>query len=245
MELKGKTALIAGAGRNIGKAVALTFAREGADVILVARSLGDTLNEVARECESFGVMALPLLADLGRHEEVNRVVQLGLERFGKVDTLVSVAAQRCRKPFWEFSYDEWQQVFAVNVHSTFYLAKALAPGMIKRKCGVIVAMGAVASLTTMPNFALETASKHSLYGLIKSIALELAPHGIRANMIALSKIESVKLDAEYQGMPEVPLGPMGRKGTTREVADTALFLASDKSSFITGDRILCAGGIYM
>src|ERR1043166_8525007 len=114
MRLKGKTVLIAGAGRNNGKAIALTFAREGADLILVARKLGDELNQVARQCEDFGVKTLPILADVGNHEEVNRVVHLGLERFGNIDVLVSVASLRPQGPFWEVSYDEWQQVFAVN-----------------------------------------------------------------------------------------------------------------------------------
>src|SRR6202007_2399432 len=97
MRLKGKTALISGAGRNNGKAIALTFAHEGADLILVARQLDDELNQVAREGESLGVRTLPLLADMGRHDEVNRVVQLGLEHFGKVDISVSVAGIRPHK----------------------------------------------------------------------------------------------------------------------------------------------------
>src|SRR6202008_3996727 len=97
MRLKGKTALISGAGRNSGKAIALTFAREGADLILLARQQGDDLNRVARECESYGVQTLPLLADVGKHEEVNRVVQLGLERFGKVDVLVNAVGTRPQK----------------------------------------------------------------------------------------------------------------------------------------------------
>src|SRR5437016_2873695 len=138
MRLKGKTALISGAGRNSGKAIALTFAREGADLVLLART-GAEINAVDRECESLGVQALPLQADVSKHEEVNRVVQAGLERFGKVDVLVSVAGIRPKKPFWEVDDDEWQQVFAVNLHSTFYLAKALVPGMIERKRGSIIA----------------------------------------------------------------------------------------------------------
>src|SRR5688572_24316797 len=137
--LQGKTALIAGASRNSGKAIALTFAREGADLIVVARKMSDELKQVARECEALGVQALPLLADVGNHEEVNHMVQLGLESFGKVDVLVSVAGMRPHRDFWEYSYDEWQQMFAVNLHSTFYLAKALAPEMMRRKSGSIVA----------------------------------------------------------------------------------------------------------
>src|SRR5580704_4896970 len=114
MKLKGKTALISGAGRNIGKAIALAFAREGADVILIARKRGDSLNQVAKECEDLGVKAMALLADVGKYEEVNRVVQHGLEQFGKVDVLVNAAGMRPHNLPWEYSYDEWHQVFAVN-----------------------------------------------------------------------------------------------------------------------------------
>src|SRR5687767_15148656 len=111
MRLKGKTALIAGAGRNNGKAIALTFAREGADLILVAKTRRDDLNQTAKECESLGAQTLPLLAELGKHEDVNDVVGQGLSRFGKVDVLVSAAGIRLSKLPWEFSYEEWQQVF--------------------------------------------------------------------------------------------------------------------------------------
>src|SRR6185295_14894602 len=111
MRLKGKTALIAGAGRNNGKAIALTFAREGADLILVARELGDELNQVAKQCESLGVNVLPLLADVSNPDEVNRVVRLGLERFAKIDVLVNVVGMRPHKPFWEYSYEEWHRVY--------------------------------------------------------------------------------------------------------------------------------------
>lgn len=126
MRLQGKTALIAGASRNIGKAIALAFAREGADLIVVSRKHADELKQVAEACEGSGVKALPLIGDLGSYEDVNRMAQQGMDRFGKVDVIVSVAAIRPHKPFWEISYEEWHQVFEVNLHSPFYLAKALA-----------------------------------------------------------------------------------------------------------------------
>src|SRR5205085_348186 len=131
MKLKGKTALISGAGRNNGKAVALAFAREGADLVLVSRTASD-VQRVAKECETLGVKAMSLTADVGKHEEVNRVVKLGLEQFGKFDVLVNVVGLRPHTPLAEVSYDEWHQVFAATLHSTFYLAKAVAPGMVKR-----------------------------------------------------------------------------------------------------------------
>lgn len=264
MRLKGKTALIAGASRNIGKAIALAFAREGADVIVIARQHEEELKRVADECASYGGQALPLLGNVGRAEDVEGMAQQGLERFGKVDVIVSVAAIRPHKPFWEISIEEWHDVFEVNLHSTFYLAKALAPAMMKRGAGgSIVAIGGMASLTAQPQRAHVIASKTGLYGLIKALALELGPHGIRANLIAAGLIETERRIPEWYpeggGVPHgmvsdkedgTPIGrsegsPLKRKGTMQEVANVALFLASDESSFVTGDRIICAGGRYM
>src|SRR5215204_297108 len=125
MRLKGKTALISGAGRNNGRAIAIKFAQEGADLVLIARQRSEELNAVAKECEAMGVRTLPVLADVSKHEEVNRVVQQGLDHFGKIDISVSVAGVRSNKLPWEYSYEEWHYIFEVNLHATFYLAKAL------------------------------------------------------------------------------------------------------------------------
>jgi 3-oxoacyl-[acyl-carrier protein] reductase len=255
MRLKGKTAFIAGAARNIGKATALTFAREGADLILVARERREELDETAKQCEAFGVRTLSLLGDVGDPKSVDSLVQAGLDHFGHVDSLVSVAAIRPHKPFWEISIEEWHRVFEVNLHSTFYLAKALAPGMMKRgKGGTIVALGGMASLTAQPIRAHVIASKTGLYGLIKSLALELGPYNIRANLIAVGFIDTKRVNPEWYASEQnnIPYNaadleatPLRRPGTPQEVANVALFLSSDESSFVTGDRIVCAGGRYM
>jgi 3-oxoacyl-[acyl-carrier protein] reductase len=261
MRLKGKTALIAGASRNIGKEIALTFAREGAEVIVVARQHEDELKQVARECESLGTKALPLIADLGNHEAVNRMAQQGLNHFGKVDVVISVAAIRPHKSFWEIGYDEWNQVLAVNLSSTFFLAKALAPAMMKRGTGgSFVALGGIAAVTAQAQRAHVIASKTGLYGLMKALALELGPYNIRANLIAVGQIDTERRNPEWYpegggepiggGGDHAPAGrpggaPLNRQGTKQEVANVALFLASDESSFVTGDRIICAGGRYM
>jgi 3-oxoacyl-[acyl-carrier protein] reductase len=255
MELNGKTALIAGAGRNNGRAIAISFARAGADLILVARERGNELNDTAMQCEAFGVRTLSLLADVADPSEVNRVVQDGIKRFGKIDILASVAGIRPHTPLCEIPYDEWERVFSVNVHSTFYFAKALAPSMIQRKQGNIIALGGEASLTSVAIGAAVVASKHSLYGLIKSLALELGPFGIRANLLALSNIENKRTNPEWYerrvGDPVTNVrggdpraSPLGRMGTPEEVGNVAVFLASDASSYITGDRILCTGGKF-
>jgi 3-oxoacyl-[acyl-carrier protein] reductase len=249
MRFQGTTALISGAGRNMGKAIALAFAREGAELILVART-GDEVRQVARECEGLGVQALPIPADVSNPEDVDQVVRLGSKRFGKVDVLVSVVGMRPHKPFWDFSNDEWLQVFSVNCHSTFYLGKALAPGMIERKKGSIIALGGKSSLTGVrPGIGAVAASKHGLYGLIKAMAIDLGPYGIRANLIAVGAIDTERRNPEWYLPGEDPSAEhaqtaLRRGGTTQEIANVTMFLASDESSFITGDRIVCTGGRY-
>ena len=252
MRFKGKTALISGAGRNMGKAIALAFAGEGADVVLLSRT-GDEVKQVAKECEGVGVQALAIATDVGKHEEVDRAVQQALSRFGKVDVLVSVAGMRPHYAFWDFSFEQWQQVFAVNLHSTFYLAKALAPGMIERKSGNIVALGGQSSLTaTRAHMGAVAASKHGLYGLIKAMAVDLGPYGIRANLVGVGSIETDRRNPEwYLPGENIHADPkehdrtaLRRVGTKQEIANVVLFLASNESSYITGDCIVCTGGRY-
>jgi 3-oxoacyl-[acyl-carrier protein] reductase len=258
MRLKGKTAFISGAGRNSGRAIALTFAREGADLILIAQSQGEELNKVAKECEGYGVKVLAMLGDVSKEDEVKRLTKAGLEKFGKVDVLVSVAAIRPLANAWEYDTEQWMQVFNVNVHSTFFLAKELVPGMIERKTGSIIALGGSSMVTVSSGYgAAVVSSKMALHGLIKSLAQGLAPHGVRANLLGLANIENVRAHPEWYkdmvktGKPAMDspergkLSPMGRKGTNQEVANVCLFLASDESSYITGDRILCAGGMHV
>ena len=256
MQLTGKTALVAGAGRNNGRAIALTYAREGADLILVSRERRDELDRTARECEAFGVRTQTLLADLSKHEEAQRAARLGLEHFGKVDVLVSVAGARPQKLPWEYSYQEWLDVFAINCHATFSLAQALVPAMIERgQGGSIIALGGGVALTAWnAHGAAVVASKHALYGLIKTLAKALGPHNIRANLIALMSIENERQNPQWyqqsggdpnKAAQKLPATPLGRLGKPQEVANVALFLASDQSSYVTGDRICCAGGGIM
>ena len=253
MQLKNKIALIGGAGRNNGRAISLRFAEEGANLILVARTRQAEIDEVVKACEAKGAKVLPFLGDVSKPEDVQRIVDDGLKHFGRIDVLVTVAGLRKHKDFWEISYEEWLEVFAVNLHSTFLLAKAVVPSMMKQRSGSIVALGGMASITSQPQRAHVVASKTGLYGLIKSLALELGPYGIRANLLALSTIRNQRLNPE--DYPELKNGerpneeiesiPLKREGAREEVANVALFLASDQSSYVTGDRIICAGGKYM
>lgn len=252
-DLQGKVALVAGAGRNNGKAIALAFAREGADLVLLARERKAELEAVAHECEKSGARVLATLADVSEHEQVERVVAQGLGHFGRLDVLMCVAGRRAHQDFWQLSVEEWHKTFAVNLHSAFYLAKAVTPTMMKQRSGSIIALGGMASVTSQPQRAHVIASKHGLYGLVKALALELGPYGVRANLIALSTIENVRANPEWYpekkdgqySEAEIASIPLKRIGKPQEVAEVAVFLASDKSSYITGDRILVMGGKYM
>jgi 3-oxoacyl-[acyl-carrier protein] reductase len=250
-DLQGKVALVGGAGRNNGRAIALAFAREGADLVLVAREKKSSLDEVAHECAKLGVKVLPLLADVSEPGQVSGMVKQALGHFGRIDVLMGVAGRRAHQDFWEISLEEWHKTFAVNLHSLFYLAKAVVPSMMERKSGSIVALGGLAAMTAQPQRAHVVASKSGLYGLVRALALELGPYNIRANLIALGMIENVRANPEWYGgkssygKEELDSVALKRAGKPEEVAEVAVFLASDRSSFVTGDRVVCAGGRYM
>jgi NAD(P)-dependent dehydrogenase (short-subunit alcohol dehydrogenase family) len=250
-ELEGKVALIGGAGRNNGRAIALEFAREGADLILIARERKAELEAVAHECQSLGAKVMTTLCDVSENDQVERMVKQGLDHFGRVDVLACTAGRRAHQDFWQISVEEWHKTFAVNLDSAFYLSRAVAPSMMKQKSGSILALGGMAAVTAQPQRAHVIASKHALYGFIKALAYELGPYNVRANLIALMTIENIRANPEWYGghtgptPEELEAIPLRRAGKNREVANVAVFLASDRSSYVTGDRILCGGGKYM
>lgn len=254
MRLRGKVALITGASRNIGKSIALAFAREGADLVLNTRSNKAELEATAAECQALGVRALPILADVANPEQVAEMVDQGLKHFGAIDVLVSNAAIRPHKSITDTSLEEWHQVFGTNLHAAFYLCKAVVPSMIQRRTGSIIAIGGLSSLTGRPDTSAVTAAKTGLLGLIRALAAELGPHNVRANMVMPGFMDTERRYPEWypefqeapRGAPEHVKGiPLGRQGQPEEVASACVFLASDESSYITGDRILCMGGRFI
>ena len=168
MRLENKTALITGASRNIGKEIALTFAREGADVILNTRTNQQELDAVAAECRELGVKTHTVLGDVSDSARVSSMVAEGIEALGKVDILVSNVAIRPHRPILEITDEEWHHVMGVNLDSAFYLCRAVLPGMIERRSGSIVALGGQAAITGRPGTALVTAAKTGLLGLIRA-----------------------------------------------------------------------------
>ena len=251
MRLKGKTALITGASRNIGRAIALAFAAEGADLVLNTRVNREELEAVADECRKAGVRAVPALADISDPAAVEAMVRQGLAGLEAIDVLVCNAAIRPHKAVTETSLEDWHHVLAVNLHSAFYLARAVVPAMKERGRGSIIAVGGQSSLTGRPNTAAVTAAKTGLLGLVRALAAELGPFGIRANMVVPGFIDTERRYAEwYPEFRQAPPGapeqlkqiPLGRLGRPEDIADACVFLASDASSYITGDTIRVMGG---
>ena len=254
MRLRDKIALITGASRNLGKATALAFAREGADLILNTRTNQDELDAVTAECRDLGVRALPILADVSNPDQVFSMVEQGLNHFGKIDVLVSNAAIRPHKPITETSLEEWHRVMDVNLNASFYLCKAIVPSMIQQQSGSIITFGGMASVTGRPNTAAVTAAKSGVMGLVRSLAAELGPHGIRINMVVPGSMATERRYPEwYPEYQETAVDaperlksiPLRRQGRPEELAAACVFLASDESSYMTGDRLLCMGGRFL
>ncbi|MBI1737007.1 MAG: SDR family NAD(P)-dependent oxidoreductase [Candidatus Rokubacteria bacterium] len=190
MKLAGKTAFITGASRNIGRAIALAFAAEGASLALNTRVNRDELAAVADECRKSGVRVVPVLGDIADAAAVETMVGQARAELGAIDVLVCNAAIRPHQAITETSLEDWHRVMAVDLHSAFYLARAVVPGMKERRAGSIIALGGQSALTGRPNTAAVTAAKTGLLGLVRALAAELGPFGIRVNMVVPGFIDT-------------------------------------------------------
>ena len=255
MRLEGKTALITGASRNIGREVALTFAREGADLILNTRVSQAELDEVASKCRELGVKTHTVIADVSDSASVSKMVEEGIQTMGKIDILVNNVAVRPHKPILEVTDEEWHNTLAINMHAAFYLCKAVLPEMMERRTGSIIALGGQSAITGRPGTSIVTTAKTGVLGLIRAVAAEMAPYNIRANMVNPGSTDTTRGNPEWY--PEFQGGtergssehlkeiPMGRQATVEDIANACLFFASDESSYITGDSVNVMGGRYI
>jgi NAD(P)-dependent dehydrogenase (short-subunit alcohol dehydrogenase family) len=249
--LKGKTAFVTGASRNIGRAIALAFAAEGADLVLNTRVNQAELDGVADECRKAGARVVAVLGDIGDAAAVDAMVRQGIEALSAIDVLVCNAAIRPHTSLTETTLEDWHRVMAVDLHSAFYLSRAIVPGMKERRRGSIIALGGQSALTGRPNTTAVTAAKSGLLGLMRALAAELGPFGIRANMVVPGFIDTERRYAEWYpefqqrppGAPEqVKEIPLRRLGRSEDIADACVFLASEASSYVTGDTIRVMGG---
>jgi 3-oxoacyl-[acyl-carrier protein] reductase len=244
-KLEGKFALITGSGRNIGRATALMLAREGASIVVNARSNEQEAESVAREVRELGVKAVPILADVGNKTEVEALASKALSEFGRIDILINNAAIRPHKPFLEVTDEDWERVRNVVLDGAFYLTRALIGEMAKNKYGRVLFFcgdGSISARST--GRAHLSAAKMALIGMARGLASEFAPHNVRVNVVSPGSIDTRRDNPEWYGNHQPNAGgiPLGRQGHVNEIAATCLFLVSDDGGFITGQTIHVNGG---
>jgi 3-oxoacyl-[acyl-carrier protein] reductase len=244
MRLDGKTALVTGAGSGIGKCIAETYAREGARVAL-ADINGEAAKSAAR---AIGNNAIALRFDVSKKADIDGVVGETVAAFGALDILVNNAgATHVNKPMLEIDEAEYDRIFAINVKGVFLACQAVVPVFRKRGGGVIINIGSTAGLRPRPGLSAYNATKGAVHVLTKSLAVELAPDGIRVCAIAPVATETPLLPSflgPAPGMREkfIATIPLGRLALPQDIADAALFLASAEAKFITGDIMQVDGG---
>ena len=243
--LEGKVALVTGAGRGIGKAIALRFAQEGANVAFTDLVVNEAVEETVKEIEALGVKVKAYASNAANFDETHEVVKQIVEDFGHIDVLVNNAGITKDGLMMRMSEAQWDAVINVNLKSAFNYIHAVTPVMAKQRGGSIINMSSVVGVSGNAGQCNYSASKAGMIGLAKSIAKEMGPRGIRANCIAPGFIitemtNQLSQEIKDQWAQQIP---MRRGGTPEDVANVALFLASDLSSYVSGQTIHCCGAM--
>ena len=242
--LEGKTAIITGSSRGIGRAVAKAFAENGASLVIHGtseKSLIALKNEIGKNCEY-------VAGDISEFSTSEKLTEKCLEKFGSIDILVNNAGINTRTEFLELEPDEWEKVLKINLTGAFYACKCVIPHMLEKKSGVIINMSSSAGKTPHPTASLcYGVSKGGIDAMTRKLAYDFAPFNIRVNSICPGPVEtdmSLQWTDEYREkiLNDIPLKKLGK---SEDVANLAVFLASDMSDFITGESININGGKYM
>jgi len=245
LDLAGKVALVTGGSRGIGKAIAKAFASKGAHVAITYASSSSSAEQVVKEIIDLGSDALCMQANSSEFNRANEVIEEVVKKWGKVDILVNNAGITRDWLILRMTEDQWDQVIETNLKGIFNYSKAVARPMMKIRGGSIINMGSIVGLTGNAGQSNYAASKAGLVGFTKSYAKELASRNVRANVVAPGYILTDMTDAldekVLEGIKEAT--PLGRAGNVEEVAAACLFLASDLSSYVTGEVIRVDGGM--
>ena len=241
----GRTAIVTGSGQNIGRAIALAYARGGANVVINGHRNQGAIEAVAEEARALGVVALAILADVGDPAAVQAMVDRAAVTFGSVDIAVSNVSTRLHTKFLDISIEEWQRIINSNLSASFYLARAVLPLMKARNWGRIIHISGRDGFAVIPNRAHNVTCKAGVFALSKAIAVEFGQFGITANTVAPGVIDTTRDLTQY---PHFKAGygerikeiPVRRVGTVEEIADACTYLAG--AGFLTGQVIHVNGG---
>ncbi len=244
--LDGKTALITGAARGIGKSIAMTFAKEGANVAFTDLAVDETTEANVKEMQAMGVEAKAYASNAAKFEEADKLIAEVMKDFGRIDVLVNNAGITRDNLLMRMTEADWDAVITVNLKSVFNMTKAVQRVMLKQRSGSIVNMSSVVGIEGNAGQSNYSASKAGLIGFSKSIAQELGSRSIRVNAVAPGFIATAMTDKLPKDVREgwVKTIPLRREGQAQDVANVCLFLASDLSSYVTGQVISVCGGMH-
>jgi len=257
VRLMGRSAVITGAGRGIGKATALMFAREGADVLVPDLDLAGS-QATAAEIQALGRKGIAIQTDVTRMADIQRMVETAMQEFGKIDILVNNAGITLIRDPLQLTEADWDRTLNLNLKATFFCAQAVAREMIRRKTGVILNAASISGRSGKPMMADYCASKFGVIGITQSLALALSKYGVRVNAVAPGIVDTdmwVSIDREWSALEGKPTGavkqsrvaniPLGRIETPEDVARLYTFLASDDAAYITGQTYNVCGGLQL
>ena len=242
VDLKGKVAIVTGAGHGIGREIALSLARNGAEVVVT--DVTDAIFEVGKQIEALGSKALPIKCDVTDFEQAQDVEEKVVGKYERIDILVNNAGIYPQKAFLEMTADDWNKVLRINLNGVFHCTKAVIPKMVKQKYGKIVNIASIAgAVVGFQNLAHYSASKAAIAGFTKSLALEVAQYGINVNSVAPGPIDVGDMGISTEMYQQIIKAiPVGRMGLPIDIANLVVFLVSDESNFITGQCIVSDGG---
>jgi 3-oxoacyl-[acyl-carrier protein] reductase len=245
-ELNGKVAIVTGAGRNIGRAIALALAKDGASVLVNARSNRAEAEAVAREIEGLGSKALVHIGDVADAKAVQAMADAAMKHFRRIDILVNNAALRREKPFAEMSYAEWREIMNVTLDGTFHCVKACLPGLRQSGAGTIVNIGGLSAHTGAKDRAHVVTAKAGIVGFTRALAHDLAADGITVNCVVPGLIGTPRpKDKPEPAHHLIHQTITGERGKPEDVAALVRFLCGPAARYINGQAIHANGGAYL
>ena len=244
-ELKGKVALVTGATKNIGRAIARSLASAGATVAVNSRASQEEGEKVVAEIRNAGGKAHSYVADISDAAAVEAMVKGAVDRFGGIDILVLNASVRKQTHITEMSFEEWRRIMAISLDGSFHCVKACLPTMTRRGGGAIVTLGGMMALAGAKNRVHGSVVKHGLVGMTRALALDLAEFGIRVNCVAPGQMNTPPAGEPIVVPSPSKAVPLGRKGEPEEIAATVRFLCGPGSSFISGQTFHVNGAQMM
>ena len=245
--LEGKVAIVTGGKRGIGRAIALAFAKAGADVVVCGRIVEGELEAVADEIQRLGRRSLAVQTDISQRNDVHNLAEGVTDEFGGIDILVNNAVVRAWAPMLELSEDDWDKVIDTDLKGYYLCSQAVGRKMVDQKRGNIINLATILAIRARAGMGVYCIAKAGVVMLTKVLALELAPYNIRVNAIAPPLVRTDSTESEFRN-PEILKSkdgiPLGRFCKPSDIVGSALFLASDASNYITGHTILVDGGLH-